>query len=359
MESSGGDTNHLDADVRLPPRKRLLAVLKKQSASESTSQSSQENTPSPSLSPSIGQSPVSPLSEFDVRLNQLLKSYKNGSNMSPEEIALAAKSAADAAGKAAQAARAAAEEKAAIAAKAVAAAKSALDLVACDETGSRNKHQKKSKSKKHVPVQLFYHEYEPIENCGADEEIARRLHRAMNSSPRISKHSPKKLKISSPCDKSVVSNGTSMRNEDVKFPNGEGKGEVDCEGSNEESYAGEVNEKLSGSSKDDEVEVDSGEAESSHQGLDCLSINGRKRGRNKQKRLPLSIVCSSKDQSNQKEELQLANSLLTLDRTDNSTALHLSLPSVDSVTPMEVAPTWKCQDFKVSECIKQDKLVQS
>lgn len=370
MDADECNTNHLDADVRLPPRKRLLAGLKKQSCSESTSQCSQENN-NPSLSPSPSPGPsfsASPLSEFDVRLNNLLRSYKNGSNMSPEEIAQAAGSAAAAASKAAEAARAAAEEKASVAAKAVAAAKSALDLVASisEETSIKGKHQKKNKLKKHVPVQLLYKKYQPVENCGTDEELARRLHRAINSSPRISKHSPgsdsknhkrKKLKISPPTEKSGIANC----NGDVT------EGGMDCEGSNEEPLTVKLDDKMLKSTKPDEVEVNSVEAESSHskektfEASDDVCINGRKRGRIKQKKLPLSI-CSSKDQANPKDHI-LTNSLLTRAKTDRSAVRHVSLlslePPAENVTPVEVGPTWKCQDFKVSQCLNQDKVVHS
>ncbi|KAL9229715.1 hypothetical protein vseg_005151 [Gypsophila vaccaria] len=379
MDSNGFDTDHLDPDVRLPPRKRLLAGLKKQSCSESTSQCSQENSPSLNVSQSIDESP---LSEFDVRLNNLLKLYKNGTIMSPEEIAMAAEAAACSAAKAAEAAKAVAEEKAAVAAKAVAAAKRALDLVASvsEETGSKDKHQKRNKLKKHVPVQVLYDKYQPTENCGEDEEIARKLHRTMNSSPRITKHSPcsdsknhkhKKLKMTLPNGQSGISDWTNEVDGNVKSPpqcNGLVEGGMDCEGSNEEPHIVKVDEKMSKFSKDYEVEVDSGEAESSHpkekkfKVSDDLCTNGRKRGRIKQKKLPLSIL-SSKDQAHSKEESSLTNSLITRDRTDKSAARQLVLLSMDhsgdNVSTMEIAPTWKCQDFNVSQCIKQDKLVQS
>ncbi|KAK9670483.1 hypothetical protein RND81_13G204700 [Saponaria officinalis] len=302
--------------------------------------------------------------------------------MSPEEIAMAAESAASNAAKAAEAAKAVAEAKAAVAAKAVAAAKSALDLVALgfEESGSKDKHQKRNKLKKHVPVQVLYNKYRATENCGEDEELARKLHRTMNSSPRISKHSSgsesknhkhKKRKMVLTNDQSGVSDWTTVGDGSVKLSadcNGLVEGGVDCEGSNEEPHVVKVDEKMSKISKDDEVEVDSGEAESSHpkekkfKGSDDLCSNGRKRGRIKQKKLPLSVL-SSKDQANPKEEMSLTNSLITRARTDKSAARQLVLLSVDpsenNVSPMEVAPTWKCQDFKVSQCIKQDKLVQS
>lgn len=384
MDANEYNTNHLDADVRLPPRKRLLAGLKKQSCSESTSPCSHENNPSPSPSPSPCPSfSASPLSEFDVRLNNLLKSYKNGSNMSPGEIAEAAGSAAATAAKAAEAARAAAEEKASIAAKAVAAAKSALDLVASvsEETSSKDKHQKKNKLKKHVPVQLLYKKYQPVESCGTDEELARRLHRAINSSPRIAKPSQgsdtknqkhKKLKFSPPSEKSSIANGTSAKDGNGKLPSaGDGdvtEGGMDFEGSNEEPVTVKIDDKVSKSTKPDDVEVNSGEMASIHskektlEPSDDVCTNGRKRGRIKQKKLPLSL-CSSKDQSNPKEDQNLTNSVFIKARPDKSTPRHVALlslePPAESVASLEVAPTWKCQDFNVSQCLKQDKVVQS
>ncbi|XP_057542884.1 uncharacterized protein LOC130821223 [Amaranthus tricolor] len=381
MEANECNTNHLDADVRLPPRKRLLAGLKKQSCSGSTSQCSQENNSSPSPSPSPSPNPsVSPLSEFDVRLNNLLKSYKNGSNMSPEEIAEAAGSAAAAAAKAAEAARAGAEEKASIAAKAVAAAKSALDLVASISEDTSSKDKLKNKLKKHVPVQLLYKKYQPIENCGTDEELAMRLHRVMNSSPRISKPSPssdsknhkhKKLKVLPPSEKSGSENGMSLRDGNAKLPSVCNEdvieGGMDCEGSNEEPFTVKVDDKVLKSSKSDEIEVNSRETELTQSkektfevsGDTC--VNGRKRGRIKQKKLSLSI-CSSKDQSNSKLGQNLMNPLLTRPRTEKPTVRHVSLlslePPAENATPIEVTQTWKCQDFKVSQCLKQDKVVQ-
>lgn len=382
MDTNECDINHLDADVLLPPRKRLLAGLKKQSFSESTSQFSQENNHSPSPS----RSPLSPnpLSEFDLRLSNLLKSYKNGSKMSPLEIAEAARSKAAKAAKAAEAARTAAEKKAAIAVKAVAAAKSALDLVSSipEDVDSRDMDHKTNKLKKHVPIQPFYKKYQPVEKCGTDEELARRLHRAMNSSPRTSKHSlgskyknhkHKKLKISPPSERSGIGNGSSLGDGTSKLAltcNGDVvEGALDFEGSNEEPYTAKVDDKLSRFSRLDEIEVNSGEAESSHskgkalEPSDEMRVNGRKRGRIKQKKLPLSI-CSSKDQANPREELNLTKSFLMRPRTDKPTARHVSLlsvepPAADNLSPARVTPVWKCQDFKVSEYIKPDKVVQS
>ncbi|KAL2348700.1 hypothetical protein Fmac_002700 [Flemingia macrophylla] len=145
------DVNHLDADVLLPPRKRLLAGLKKQSSDGAAS-------PSPSLvvascvtvSEAASSSPSSYSGEFEARLKNLLNSHSNNPNLTPEEVVEASKAAAVTAAKVAKAARAAAEEKAEIAAKAVAAAKRALDLVASfseEAVSSRERNLKKNNSR--------------------------------------------------------------------------------------------------------------------------------------------------------------------------------------------------------------------
>jgi len=141
MEANICDVNHLDADVLLPPRKRLLAGLKKQSskadgasrlslvASPSASASASAFASASASAPACAPSSAA-LSDFEIRLNNLLSSHSSHPNLTPEEIVEASKSAAIAAAKAAEVARAAAEEKAAIASKAMAAVKRALDLVA-------------------------------------------------------------------------------------------------------------------------------------------------------------------------------------------------------------------------------------
>ena len=179
------------------------------------------------------------------------------------------------------------------------------------------------------------------------------------------------MKFLPPSEKSGNVSGTTPMDENRKLTspyNGDDMDHgIDCEGSNEEPYTVKVDDMVSKSSKPDEIEVDSGEAESSHskektiEPSDDICINGRKRGRIKQKKLSLSI-CSSKDQSNPKEDQNLTNSL-KIARTDKPTVRHVSLhslePPAEYVAPIEVQQTWKCQDLKVSQCIKQDKVVQS
>lgn len=370
------DVNHLDADVLLPPRKRLLAGLKKQSSDGDAAASpplvvaSCVTTVSEVASPSL----TSYSSEFEARLKNLLGSHSDNPNLTPEEVVEASKAAAVAASKAAKAARAAAEEKAETAAKAVAAAKRALDLVASfseEAVSSKERNLKKNKLKKHLPVHLLYKKYQPIENCGTDEELARKLHRAMNSSPRISKNSPnsdskgskhKKPKNSWSFEMTEVSDARMAFGQDcLSLNNGHAvMSKVDSEGSIQEVCSNKEDKKS-------QMEItDNGEAESSQskeKNTEDLSSVGRKRGRVKLKKLPLSI-CTSKDRALPKEGVRARSAPLTEMNTGGNHAVgNIPLfpmePSTDRVIPIEATTTCKCQEFKAPACIKQNKAVQS
>lgn len=204
MEENACDVDHLDSDVLLPPRKRLLAGLKKHS----------------DVNPCTSSPPVDDIMgfEFDIRLNNLLKFHSDDCNRSIEEIAEASKVAAVEAVKLAKVARAIAEEKAAKATEAMAAAKSAIKLVdtISDEVMSRDKYSKKNKMKKHVPVQMLY---KGTKNCKTDEDLAQTLNRTINSSPRISKnstsdsrnHNHKRVKVSSTSEDAKHRSGSTSR----------------------------------------------------------------------------------------------------------------------------------------------------
>lgn len=386
MEANLCDVNHLDADVLLPPRKRLLAGLKKQGPDcDATLQlslvtsSPASGSASASVS-SLVRSPSSPpSSEFDIRLGNLLSSHN--ANLSPEEVVEASKSAATAAAKAAEAARAAAEEKAALAAKAVAAAKSALDLVASfseEPAVCKERQLKKNKLKKHIPVQLLYKKYQPIENCKKDEELARNLHRAINSSPRISKNSPgsewkghkhKKPKISSNSEKTRDSNGGAALEQAPPASTSNGNtaaGEVDFENPTRESHKNEADENTCTYDRAARSEIDNGEVElgqPEEKTWDDISTSGKKRGRVKLKKLLLS-TCTFRDQANPKEEVaDIRKSPLTDMNMGNPTAGSMPLfamePSADGVMQMEAKSVWKCQELKGTECVKQNKVMQS
>ncbi|XP_052195032.1 uncharacterized protein LOC127803064 [Diospyros lotus] len=365
MDANLCDINHLDSDVLLPPRKRLLAGLKKQNFDGNSHQPSSSGT----------------LTQFDAHLKNLLRSHLNNPNISPEEIVKSSRSAAEAAIKAAEAARAAAEEKAAIAAKAVATAKSALELVAnvSEEAPSKERYLKKNKMKKHVPVRMLYNKHQRVENCRTDEELARKLHRAMNSSPRISKNSStselktnknKRLKGLSTLERARVSNGAMVHERNIASRTN-GNGVIDKVGlgvSIQEGYVVRVDENTSESFKPDRSKIDNGEAETGHskermlESSDDTCSIGRKRGRIKQKKLPLSI-CTFRDRANPKEDPKSKSSPPTEENTAKPTSSNMPLFSVgpprDGVRPVETAPLWKCQAFKAPTCVKQNKVMQS
>ncbi|XP_065857139.1 uncharacterized protein [Euphorbia lathyris] len=388
MEANLCDIGHLDADVLLPPRKRLLAGFKKQNSDGDTtltppgipSSSSSASPSCPSWSPS-SPAPHSPSSsEYQARLNNLLSSHLNNNhNLSPEQIVQASKSAADAALKAAEAARAAAQEKAILAAKAVTAAKTALSLVASfpeEAAASKERNLRKNKLKKHVQLQLLYKKHQPIENFrDDDEELARKLHRVINSSPRISKnssspdckgHKNKKLKSSSTSERTRTSNGSiAVGGEPSSMCNDEHTpaAELDSEGSIGEVCTSRADEKISKHEKLSRLEVNNGEAESSHTkekiSIDAGSPSKRK-GRLKLKKLPLSI-CSSRDQANPKDDTIPRNTPLTDKNTGNHPiGLFSKEPSADNVIPIDVSSVRKCQELKsAAACVKQNKVIQS
>ena len=348
------DVNLLDADVLLPPRKRLLAGLKKQSSDSDATAS-----PSPVAASCVtnAASPSSSLfsSEFEARLKHLLSCHSNNPNLiTPEEVVEASKVAAISATKAAEAARAAAEEKAARAAKAVAAAKRALDLVASfsEEVAGKERNLKKNKSKKHLPVQLLYKNNQQIENCRTDEELARKLHRAMNSSPRISKSSPnsdpkrskhKKPRSSSSFEMTEGSeSGVALRQDCLSLNNEHAiAGKIDSEGSIQEVCSSKKDKKVVKYHRPSQLGIDNGEAELSQskgKKFEDSSSIGKKRGRVKLKKLPLSI-CTSKDRVQLKEEIRVRSYSLTGTNTGNNPINTMSLftaeSSSDRVMPIE------------------------
>lgn len=225
----------------LPPRKRLLAGLKKQQQQNGwLSSSSSSYSSSPAASTVVNSPSPAPA---------VLEGLGNPNSKSPQEIVETSKAAALAAAEVAAAAKRVAVEKAAAAVKAAAAAKSALELAASaaarEEMEGRGfcvNSKSKPTKKKHVPIKLLYKgeqietgaeeeeeeerpptvllrskrnpvkvKHEPIklsykgkriETKGVkddastvlmphslnDEELARQLHRAINSSPRISRN---------------------------------------------------------------------------------------------------------------------------------------------------------------------------
>ncbi|CAD6335286.1 unnamed protein product [Miscanthus lutarioriparius] len=184
-----------DLNTHLPPRKRLLAGLRTAVATAGAAAAEPLSSPPASAG------------DLAARLREMALAA-NASASSPEEMIEAARAAAQAAADAAVAARAVAAEKAAVAAKARAAARAAMEFL--DSFSSRgagasrngNGLQFKVKSrKKHVQVKMLYRPNgtlgpgeppKPRRRKQSDEEVARNLHRVMNSSPRTSHTGPPK-----------------------------------------------------------------------------------------------------------------------------------------------------------------------
>lgn len=176
-----------DLATRLPPRKRLLAGLK---------------NPNPNFDLELPAQLTS--TETGFRIREIM----NSPNLSPEEIIDSLKSIALAASEAAAAARIVAVEKAAAAAKAKENAKKALELLDSLSDGKKDGSKVRGRprlKKKQLSMEVLCKaekllnanhscdgEKEPrltISESRArvsDEEVAKKLHRAMNSSPRIS-----------------------------------------------------------------------------------------------------------------------------------------------------------------------------
>lgn len=191
-----------DLNTHLPPRKRLLAGLRTAAAASPCDAAEPEPAPVPPLLLPDG---------LAARLRDMPPASTQ------QELIQAAQRAADAAADAAAAARAAAVDKAAVAARARAAARAAMEFLdsLCIAGASRNGIQllKPKSKKKHVQVKLLYRppssngraiegREEAVGGDGtprphrrrreSDEEVARKLHRVMNSSPRISFTGPKR-----------------------------------------------------------------------------------------------------------------------------------------------------------------------
>lgn len=346
METNTCNVNHLDADAHLPPRKRLLAGLKRQ------------------ISDVISPMPLTPNSaesEDGALLNNSFRSQLINPSLSNEEIVKTSRIAATKAAKVAEAARANAEEKAAKAAKAMAAAKSALDLVAIlsDEAAKKERILKKNKMKKHVTVEALYNKNKLSTNRRAtDEELARKLHRDINSSPRILKNSDMK-------------NHKHKRLKTCSLPAGEGN-QPSTATSNGNGVVGVVAEHPVKKIDMIVVDLNTSKPLDSDEGCqppsksermmsdnnEVLDSFGKKKGKIKQKKLPLSI-CSFRDQSSPKEELKSQGIRLSENTVVENGPLFSMGSSGNNEMPIGRASMWKCQSFKAPACVKQNKVMQS
>lgn len=326
-----------DINTRLPPRKRLLAGLKKEGCD-------------------CDFSPPVPLISSD--LNSRLRDIINSTTSSPEEIIEATKSVALATAEVAAAAKATAMEKAAAAVKARTAAKNALELldyVSRSET-ARKGHPAKTKSrKKHVEVKLLYTNNQPVGSQETDEELARQLHQAMNSSPRISYNKQKKLRFSG---KEEVPNGGVVCN---------GNSPVPCDKVdhlNNGHSIDRLEKKIVVCSKDDLFEREEEESgfplEKHPHGSKDRGIAGSRKVKIKRKKLPLS-QCNVRDQGESKEAPSLVDHSVTgeseLDHVERYTSFNNAKHSDDGQLSMKITSTMKCK--KVSQCSSDSKILRA
>lgn len=352
MEGNTCDINHLDSDVLLPPRKRLLAGLKKQIFD---------------VNPCTPSSPTDDITgfEFDIRLNDLLKFHSGDCNRSIEEIVEASRVAAIKAVELAKAARAVAEEKAAKAAEAMAAAKSAMELVATvsGEVMDKDKYSKKNKMKKHVPVQMLYNnKYKVTKDCRMDEDLARTLSRTINSSPRISKNATsdsrnrkhKRLKSSFPSENAKIQNGCALwEGNRPSASNGiDIAGIKASNGPSQEKELIRVDLSRAKFNKADLRKMENGKGkpmnskEESGESPDDICNVDKKKGRMKQKKLPLSN-CSFRDKVNPKKDMNSKSLSSPDEKINKDTGIN------EPMFPVERSSTLKCQNFKASTCVKQ------
>ncbi|KAL6873970.1 hypothetical protein ACP4OV_014052 [Aristida adscensionis] len=359
-----------DLNTHLPPRKRLLAGLR-------TAATACDAEPPPPPGAAGG--------DLAARLREMARAA-TASSSSPEEMIEEARAAAAAAADAAQAARAAAAEKAAVAAKARAAARAAMEFLdsISGAHASRNGLQFKMKSrKKHVQVKLLYKPNGRVEGRGgamgdapkprrrreSDEDVARKLHRSMNSSPRISFTGPKR-------PHSVTFDG-----KDVDAPS-EGGADA-CNGSSThapDEVGGLTNgcsevkpsERIGPLSKH-EGAADGGEDSSksiakrgdvADNGVDIGNLSAGRKVKIKRKELLLNQH-NGKEIEEPKETEPSIRSIGPSEPKLNGNGVEKCLSPADAKTPGDgVAPTkitsvWKFKKFKTSHCSSDSKVLHN
>ncbi|MQM20510.1 hypothetical protein Taro_053531 [Colocasia esculenta] len=347
MGGEGAQLDPVDCDSLLPPRKRLLAGLKRQNSDCSALLSVNSD-------------------ELRARLQGLL----NSTDLSPEEIVEAAKAESLAATEAAANAKAVAMEKAIVAANARSLAKSLLEVVmASAETdenpmkshpkkkrtkkelvpvekdeNSKNHHPKKKKTQKHVPVELLYRSGGPVPTSETDEELARRLHRAMNSSSRISTRLNKKseaVRATGNSDGVAVCIGNPTSPDDGSVVSGEG------------NYVEKSGGRVAVGSRADcpEKVVGAGDPLENPKSVWKGVAHGR-RGSRRQKKLPLSQCCL-RAQENAREIAPLEDHPpIGEPKRDTTGDVHAPprRASKEEHAALEAKPVWKCKKFRVSRC---------
>ncbi|CAM0144932.1 unnamed protein product [Urochloa decumbens] len=354
-----GASSNPQVNTHLPPRKRLLAGLR----TAATSCDATEPLPSSLAS-----------GDLIARLREMALAA-NASGSSPEEMIEAARVAAEAAAASAVAACAAAAEKAAVAAKARAAARAAMEFLdSFSMTGtSRNGLQFKVKSrKKHVQVKTLYRPNgslgdapKPRRRKQSDEEIARNLHRAMNSSPRISNTGPPKRP-----------RGTASNGKDRAAP-GEGGGDA-CNGSTHapvEAGSGLPNGCSEGKSSETTVPMfkhegphNGGDNPSRHAAKSSGDVTDNGVGTGNLSAARKVMIKRKELVLNQHNNKETEPSVQPIGQDEskangNETEKHGSPADAkapgDGVVPMKITSVWKFKKLKTSHCSSDSKVLHN
>ncbi|XP_074565442.1 uncharacterized protein LOC141821951 [Curcuma longa] len=303
-----------DANNYLPPRKRLLAELRRENSEFDYL------PPVPFVSGDLG-----------ARLRGII----NSPDSTPEKIIEVSKSVALAATEIAAVARKTAIEKAAAATKAKADAKDALLFLDSITMKCRKVCSNKIKiRKKHIPIKLLYKTYHPSGRLETDEELTRKLHHAMNSSPIISNHREKLTWNSGqevPCNSDEVYNETThdFNVESITSNYSDGKTVVCSKADNFEEE-----EKFCHRKKKQQNEL-------------FRSVAGTRKVRVKQKKLLLS-QCNLRDIVEPKklspsENLSSFNKESNLDSAESNMSSDDTEVVSDGGVSMKITSAWKCK----------------
>ncbi|TVU07528.1 hypothetical protein EJB05_40886, partial [Eragrostis curvula] len=353
-----------DLNTHLPPRKRLLAGLR-------TAASAFDADPPPSPPASA---------DLAARLREMALAA-NASSSSPEEMIEAARAAASAAADAAAAARATAEEKAAVAAKARAAARAAMEFLdSFSRTGaSRNGLQLKVRSrKKHVQVKLLYKPNGRVEGRGAlrdappkprrrrdsDEDVARTLHRAMNSSPRISPTGPKRPRSTTRDEGEGVgdaSNGLSTHapTEVGGLPNGGSSERKSCD-----AHVPLFKHEAPDGVGEDSSRYTAKSSDITDNGVGIGNSSAARKVKIKRKELLLNQNNSEEMEGTKETEPSIHSVVRGESKSNGNGAEKCMSPSDakapgDGLAPMKITSVWKFKKFKTSHCSSDSKVLHN
>ncbi|KAG6537054.1 hypothetical protein ZIOFF_002132 [Zingiber officinale] len=311
-----------NANNFLPPRKRLLAELRRENSEFDYL------PPVPFVSGDLG-----------ARLRDII----NSPDSTPEKILEVSESVALAATEIAVVARKTAIEKAAAATKAKSDAKDALlflDSITMNRKCRKVCSNKIKMRKKHIPIKLLYKTYHPSGSLVTHEELTRKMHHAMNSSSIISNHREKLIQNSGqevPCNSEDVYNETAH----------------DCNAESITSNYSEGKTVVCSKADNFEEEEDFCHRMKKQQNELFRSVAGSRKVRVKQKKLLLS-QCNLRDIVEPPKKISPSENL-SFKKESNLDSAESNMSSDDTeVVPdggvsMKITSAWKCKKIRALE----------